>query len=228
MTKTYHTLKDMISSRFKGKDSNDDPKTNDPETGLNNVTEELRKSMRERAEQEANNAAINAAREISRKTPGEQGIYGRPVPQQRELQYNRHLVQMHPMQNNAVPNQYNQTPMTQQQYLQQQILLNQQQQHILGHGPGASSTPQHGLVQARSQELLNRQTLLPEPRPHSQMIPQLNTTDNIYYQPQYGISGTPQQRSVGNRVMNYQGEMQQNSNYSGIKPPSNNQVFMSL
>lgn len=247
MTKTYHTLKDMISSRFKGKDSNDpDSKANDPEAGLNNVTDELRKSMRDRAEQEANNASSSSSREMGIKTAGEQGIYGRPVPQQRDIQYNRHLAQLHhgaPMpNNNAVPTQYqgqiqqqiqqtgNQTPnaqiLAQQQYLHQQIMLNQQQ-HILGHGPSASSTPQHGMVQARSQELLNRQNPLvdSQPRPHSQMMQQLSTNDSIYYQAQYGVSGgiTPQ-RGVANRLVNYPSEMQQSPNYSALKPAPNNQV----
>lgn len=44
MTKTYHTIKDMISSRFKGKDEMNGDKNE--EAGLNNVTEELRKSIR--------------------------------------------------------------------------------------------------------------------------------------------------------------------------------------
>lgn len=224
MTKTYHTLKDMISSRFKGKDSNEsDPKAVDAEAGLNNVTDELRKSMR--AEQEANN------REVARKTQPDQSIYGRPVPQQRDLQYNRHMVQMHhgsPMTGSGAQQTGNPQILAQQQYLHQQILLNQQQQHMLGHGPNASSTPQHGMVQARSQELLNRQNMVPDsqPRPHSQMMQQMNTTDNIYYQPQYGISpGVAQQRGVvASRLINYPGEMQQSTPYTGIKSTTNNQV----
>lgn len=223
MTKTYHTLKDMISSRFKGKDSNEsDSKANDAEAGLNNVTDELRKSMR--AEQEANN------REVARKTQPDQSIYGRPVPQQRDLQYNRHMVQMHhgsPITGSGTQQTGNQQILAQQQYLHQQILLNQQQQHMLGHGPSASSTPQHGMVQARSQELLNRQNMVPEnqPRPHSQMMQQLNTTDSIYYQPQYGMSpGVAQQRGVASRLINYPGEIQQNTPYTGIKSTANNQV----
>lgn len=44
MTKTYYTIKDMISSRFKGNKDMVDDKAE--EAGLNNVTEELRKSQR--------------------------------------------------------------------------------------------------------------------------------------------------------------------------------------
>lgn len=48
MTKTYHTIKDILSSRFKSnKDSED--KTEEP--GLNNVAEELRKSQANIAEE---------------------------------------------------------------------------------------------------------------------------------------------------------------------------------
>lgn len=194
--------------------------------------------MRERAELEANNSALNASREASRKTPGEQGIYGRPAPQQRtnDIQYTRHLMQIQQMQNNSVQGPYqmqqfssplqqagvqtpNQQIMTQQQFLQQQIMMNQQQ-HLLGHGPSASSTPQHGLGQARSQELLTRQTMSPDVpnRPHSQLVHQLGTADNIYYQPQYGGPGTPPQRNVGRVVGNYPSDIQsQNSTYSGLK-----------
>lgn len=42
VTKTYHTIKDIISSRFK---SNKDSDEKLEESGLNNVTEELRKSQ---------------------------------------------------------------------------------------------------------------------------------------------------------------------------------------
>lgn len=42
MTKTYHTIKDIISSRFKGNKDNED-KIEEP--GLNNISEELRKSQ---------------------------------------------------------------------------------------------------------------------------------------------------------------------------------------
>lgn len=41
LSKTYHTIKDMISSRFGPSRKDTDP---DPEVSLNNVTEELRKS----------------------------------------------------------------------------------------------------------------------------------------------------------------------------------------
>lgn len=42
MTKTYHTIKDIISNRFKGNKENDE-KIEEP--GLNNVADELRKSQ---------------------------------------------------------------------------------------------------------------------------------------------------------------------------------------
>lgn len=48
MTKTYHTIKDIISSRFK---SNKDAEDKIEEAGLNNVAEELRKSQANIAEE---------------------------------------------------------------------------------------------------------------------------------------------------------------------------------
>lgn len=48
MTKTYHTIKDIISSRFK---SNKDSEDKIEEAGLNNVSEELRKSQANIAEE---------------------------------------------------------------------------------------------------------------------------------------------------------------------------------
>lgn len=48
MTKTYHTIKDIISSRFK---SNKDTEDKTEEPGLNNVSEELRKSQANIAEE---------------------------------------------------------------------------------------------------------------------------------------------------------------------------------
>lgn len=48
MTKTYHTIKDIISSRFKSNKESDDRLE---EAGLNNVSEELRKSQANIAEE---------------------------------------------------------------------------------------------------------------------------------------------------------------------------------
>lgn len=48
MTKTYHTIKDIISSRFKTNKDSDDKLE---EAGLNNVAEELRKSQANIAEE---------------------------------------------------------------------------------------------------------------------------------------------------------------------------------
>lgn len=81
VSKTYHTLKDMISSRFKSKDADE---KNEPETSLNNSEE------RKRSEPEQATPKDNGTRKV------DQGIYGRPVPQ------NRPEVQPRPiMQNQA-------------------------------------------------------------------------------------------------------------------------------
>ncbi|XP_050666831.1 uncharacterized protein LOC126966692 isoform X2 [Leptidea sinapis] len=119
VSKTYHTLKDMISNRFKGKESIECDKTND-EANLNNTEERKR-------EPEA------ATREGVRKV--EQGIYGRPMPQARpEMQYN------HGMANNvSYPSPSPHRQLVQQQIYQQQMMLNHQarSQEMLAHRPQA-------------------------------------------------------------------------------------------
>lgn len=73
VSKTYHTLKDMISSRFKSKDGSEDKAE---ESNLNNSEE------RKRPEPEPITPRDTGPRKV------EQGIYGRPVPQNRpEMQY---------------------------------------------------------------------------------------------------------------------------------------------
>lgn len=126
MTKTYHTLKDIISSKFKSSKDNED-KTE--ETGLNNVTEELRKSGR---------SHDKVADDVEqKKTAGEQGIYGKPRTTDplsiQQHQYNQHIIQQHiiAQQNQHYPNQ---SPYKNQMYPQQQ----------------------QQLVQARSQEILTQ------------------------------------------------------------------------
>lgn len=76
VSKTYHTLKDMISSRFKNKDSSESDKNNE-EARLNNTEE------RKRPEPEQ-----NPPRELPKKP--EQGIYGRPMPQNRPDMHMNH------------------------------------------------------------------------------------------------------------------------------------------
>ncbi|XP_064073200.1 uncharacterized protein LOC113396510 isoform X3 [Vanessa tameamea] len=109
VSKTYHTLKDMISSRFK-KDGNEGEKNND-EARLNNIEE------RKRPEPEQ-----VTPRETPRKV--EQGIYGRPMPQNRpDMQYS------HGMTNNMAypsPSPHRQLIHQQQQLVQQQMMLNHQ------------------------------------------------------------------------------------------------------
>nr|XP_031836114.1 uncharacterized protein LOC116428531 [Nomia melanderi] len=67
LSRTYHTIKDMISSRFG--QSRKDIET-EPETSLNNVTEELRKSSRSIDEEDAKK---------------KEGIYGKPRAQEPSL-----------------------------------------------------------------------------------------------------------------------------------------------
>ncbi|KAJ8984584.1 hypothetical protein NQ317_006046 [Molorchus minor] len=77
MTKTYHTIKDIISSRFKSNKENDE-KTE--EAGLNNVADELRKSQ------------ANVVEEQEPKKPqADQVAYTKQAIQQHP--YNQHFIQ---------------------------------------------------------------------------------------------------------------------------------------
>ncbi|XP_043476542.1 uncharacterized protein LOC122507743 isoform X2 [Leptopilina heterotoma] len=69
LSKTYHTIKDMISSRFGPNRKDADT---EPEASLNNVTEELRKSSRDIEEDE-----------VKKKEGG--GVYGKPRAQESSL-----------------------------------------------------------------------------------------------------------------------------------------------
>lgn len=154
MTKTYHTLKDMISSRFKGKDNENGDKIE--ESGLNNVAEELRKSIRsvDRITEESEDTRI------TKKSAGEQGIYGKPRTEQQTRQENMTLQQQynqHVIQQQMIHNQQLQLQNQQLQYQQNQQFKNQ---------PYAG---QIQIVQSRSQEML-------APRPHQQI-----TQDSVYY-----------------------------------------------
>lgn len=81
VSKTYHTLKDMISSRFKSKDANDGEKNNEQEPSLNNSEE------RKKPEPEQVTPRDNGTRKV------EQGIYGRPMTQTRpEMQYSHGIA----------------------------------------------------------------------------------------------------------------------------------------
>lgn len=84
VSKTYHTLKDMISSRFKSKDSTEE-KNNEPEPSLNNSEERKRPEVEQ---------ATPRDHPAVRKT--EQGIYGRPSPQNRPEMQNRPDIQNRP------------------------------------------------------------------------------------------------------------------------------------
>lgn len=182
MTKTYHTLKDMISSRFKGKDNENGDKIEEP--GLNNVAEELRKSVRsvDRLTEESEDSRM------MKKPAGEQGIYGKPRTEQQTRQEGMTLQQ-----------QYNQHVIQQQLLHNQQLQLQSQQLQQYQSTQQFKNQPYAGqiqIVQSRSQEML-------APRPH-----QTINQDSVYYHgasygatPQrpanrYGIQQTPDQTYV--------------------------------
>ncbi|XP_038212975.1 uncharacterized protein LOC119833135 isoform X5 [Zerene cesonia] len=111
VSKTYHTLKDMISSRFKGKDSNEPEKE---EASLNNIEERKREPEQ------------TPPKEVRK-----EGIYGRPM-QRPEMQYN------HGMTNNmAYPSPSPHRQLMQQQMVQQQLMNQARSQEMLAHRPQA-------------------------------------------------------------------------------------------
>lgn len=180
MTKTYHTIKDIISSKFKSSKEIDDK---NEDVGLNNVTEELRKSGR--------NAEKSGEEPEQKKTAGEQGIYGKPRTDQisiQQHQYNQHIIQQHILAQQAMQNQHFQSP--NQQY-KTQIYPHQTQQPM---------------VQARSQEMLAQRTddqvyyqnsySTPQRPSQRYNIPQTRENYMVMHQQQYE---TINERSVDER-----------------------------
>ncbi|KAF5297621.1 hypothetical protein FQR65_LT09948 [Abscondita terminalis] len=139
VTKTYHTIKDLISNRFRGGKETADDKIDEP--GLNNVTDELRRSARsiDRLGDEYSEDHANL-----KKTAGEQGIYGKPRTDPsmsvHQHHYNQQLIQQHILAQQA--NQSRQQTM--QQYQIAQSFKPQ----------GFYTNPQ--MSQARSQEMLSQ------------------------------------------------------------------------
>ncbi|XP_031339187.1 uncharacterized protein LOC116167798 isoform X2 [Photinus pyralis] len=164
VTKTYHTIKDLISNRFRSGKENSDEKMDEP--GLNNVTDELRKSARsiDRLGDEYSDELTNNFK----KTVGDQGIYGKPrtepnLNMQQQHHYNQQMMQQHLLSQPAP-----QSRQTAQQYQLAQQLK----------GQGQNFYPNHQLTQARSQEILAP-----------------CTPEQIYYQSPYGSAAQrPMQR----------------------------------
>ncbi|KAG5893904.1 hypothetical protein JTB14_014513 [Gonioctena quinquepunctata] len=131
MTKTYNTIKDILSSRFKSSKENEEKSE---EAGLNNVAEELRKSQ------------ANLAEDLtSKKAVGEQVTYAKQ-PLTPQHQYHQHFLQQQMLAQHA-QQQYQQQLKTQQ-YAQQQMvqarsqeILNQHQEEQLYYQSGYVSTP---------------------------------------------------------------------------------------
>ncbi|KAJ8919311.1 hypothetical protein NQ315_003895 [Exocentrus adspersus] len=102
MTKTYHTIKDIISNRFKSTRENEEKIE---ETGLNNNTEETRKMP------------VNSVDEQdTKKATCDQAGYGKQPMQQ--YQYNQHYIQQHMLAQQA-QQQYQQQLKSHLQYTQQ-------------------------------------------------------------------------------------------------------------
>lgn len=139
MTKTYHTIKDIISSRFKStKESEEKPE----ESGLNNVTEELRRSQRNLGEEPAATAE-------NKNVATEQAIYGKPridpnISHQQH-QYNQHVIQQQMLQVQQYQTQQLKIQQYQQQLVQarsQEVLVRTDEQ--MYYQNAYSGTPQRG------------------------------------------------------------------------------------
>ncbi|XP_074038088.1 uncharacterized protein isoform X2 [Leptinotarsa decemlineata] len=130
MTKTYNTIKDILSSRFKNNKENDEKSE---ETGLNNVADELRKSQ------------ANLTDDLAgKKAAGEQGYPKQSMTPQH--QYHQHLLQQQMLAQHA--QQQYQQQLKSQQYTQQlvqarsQEILNQHQEEQLYYQSSYVGSPQ--------------------------------------------------------------------------------------
>lgn len=131
MAKTYNTIKDMISSRFK---NNKDSEDKVEETGLNNVAEELRKSQANIADDLGNKKSSDQGK-ITNSTFYILSIYHFSF----YLGYTKQP---------AIPPQYAQS------FMQQQMLAQHAQQQYQQQLKNQQYSQQ--IAQARSQEMLNQ------------------------------------------------------------------------
>ncbi|XP_060530927.1 uncharacterized protein LOC132704736 isoform X2 [Cylas formicarius] len=133
VAKTYHTIKDIISSKFRGEKDSSDKKEDG--SSLNNVAEELRRSQG------------NVVEDVEKKTVNDQAMYNQPPVQ---LQYNQHVLQQHILAHHA--QHYQQQHLrVQQQYSQlaqarsQEMLVGRPDEHAYYQGYGVTGnqrTPQ--------------------------------------------------------------------------------------
>ncbi|KRT81149.1 Sterile alpha motif containing protein, partial [Oryctes borbonicus] len=125
MTKTYHTIKDIISSKFKSnKDAADDKCE---ESGLNNVADEMKKRLGEDTDDRKKAAGST-----------EQNIYGKPRTDGLSIQqhqYNQHIMQQHILAQQALNQQQYQQYKNQQNMYSQQQLMQARSQEMLAARP---------------------------------------------------------------------------------------------
>lgn len=125
MTKTYHTIKDMISSKFKSnKDALDDKCE---ESGLNNVADEMKKRLGEENDDRKKSASAT-----------DQNIYGKPRTDGlliQQHQYNQHIMQQHILAQQALNQQQYQQYKNQQNMYSQQQLMQARSQEMLAARP---------------------------------------------------------------------------------------------
>ncbi|KAI4463465.1 hypothetical protein MML48_4g00015626 [Holotrichia oblita] len=125
MTKTYHTIKDMISSKFKSnKDALDDKCE---ESGLNNVADEMKKRLGEENDDRKKTGSST-----------DQNIYGKPRTDGlliQQHQYNQHIMQQHILAQQALNQQQYQQYKNQQNMYSQQQLMQARSQEMLAARP---------------------------------------------------------------------------------------------
>ncbi|KAJ2937464.1 hypothetical protein O0L34_g19171 [Tuta absoluta] len=192
VSKTYHTLKDMISSRFKSKENAETEKNNE-EQSLNNSEE------RKRPEPEQ-----VTPRETPRKV---EQIYGRPMPQNRPEMQSRPETQIRPDMQTRPELQRPERP-------EIQARPDVQYGHAMGNNMAYPSPSPHR--QLMQQQIVQQQMLLArEARSHEMLAsphrPQALGADALYQQ--YG--------PPGRRSAMYQRDMDARSmaNFTSLKTP---------
>lgn len=158
MTKTYQTIREMISSRFTKSNNAKDPNGVDIEKsdeGLNNVTDELRKSNRS-VEMTPDDPERHIT-SILKKPAGEQGIYGKPriceTPQQQMIHHVYQPVSGYQMLPGRSQEQMRVIQQDQMQYYQMQ------QRVVNRYGQEQYQTPQHYIEPPRSAQQLERESI---------------------------------------------------------------------
>ncbi|KAK9870937.1 hypothetical protein WA026_009898 [Henosepilachna vigintioctopunctata] len=178
MTKTYHTIKDMISSKFK---SNRDQDDKAEEVGLNNVTDELRKSQRNLSEEQNE----------CKRQQDQSGLQKSRIDTLHQQQYNQHLLQQHILAQQAQQQlQTNHHIKLQQQTMYQQHLAQARSQEMLASRADEQVYYQSAYGGSSSHRIMNR----PVSQNYVQMQQQVFSKDGSKEERKLELS--PDRRSI--------------------------------